>query len=113
MSKNVIILLVTLGRFPPELQAEEEECFRISAQEEGDSGVLAAAKPQARHSEAGREDALVLSIIVSPGATWSGGKADGERPDGIRGLSTKMSPKRRRRVIRNDHPGSQEPEDEL
>lgn len=62
MSKNVIILLVTLGRFPPELQEEGEECFRISAQE-GDSGVLAAAKPQARHSEAGREDALVLRSL--------------------------------------------------
>lgn len=98
MSKNVTILLVTLGRFPPELQAEGEDCFWISAQE-GGSGVLAAAKPQARHSEGGREDALVLSIIVNPEATWSWGSADGESPDGVRGLSTKMSPKRRSRVI--------------
>lgn len=29
MSKNVIILLVTLGHFPPQLQAEGVACFEV------------------------------------------------------------------------------------
>lgn len=53
MSKNVIIILVTLGHFPPPLQAEGMACFSISAQEEGDSGVQVAAKPQAGFWEGG------------------------------------------------------------
>lgn len=53
VSKNVIILLVTLEHFPPPLQAAGVACFRISAQEEGDSGVQVAAKPQAGLWEGG------------------------------------------------------------
>lgn len=87
VSKRVIILPVTLGHFPPELQAEGETCFRISVKEGGDSGVLAAAKPQAGHSDGGREEALLLR----PPAMGVG--ADGETPDGIRDQDTKMSPK--------------------
>lgn len=53
VSKNVVIILVTLGHFPPSLQAEGMACFSISAQEEGDSGVQVAAKPQAGLWEGG------------------------------------------------------------
>ena len=73
VSKRVIIVPVTLGHFPPELQAEGAACFRISVKEGGDSGVLVAAKPQAGHSEGGRKEALVLSILSSE-ATCNGGR---------------------------------------
>lgn len=70
----------------------------ISAQE-GGSGVLGCSQASGQALGGREEDALVLSIIRSPEATWSWGSADGESPDGVRGLSTKMSPKRRSRVI--------------
>lgn len=48
MSKNVIILLVTSRHVPPQLQTKGVARFRISVQEERDTGILVAAKPQAR-----------------------------------------------------------------
>lgn len=57
MSKNVIILLVTSRHVPPQLQTKGVARFRISVQEERDTGILVAAKPQA---SSGREGALDL-----------------------------------------------------